>query len=84
MSSIANSSALTAQHQLILATSFRTLDDVSAFVRRSPDKTSASDTLPVNLSKQVADELAPYLTVLFNLLLVIFRRFIRRLILHRR
>jgi len=40
--------------------------DVVATVRRLPDKTSAVDPLPVNLLKQVVEELAPYLTELFN------------------
>jgi len=40
--------------------------DVIAAVRRLPDKTSVIDPLPVNSLKQVVDELAPYLTELFN------------------
>lgn len=31
-----------------------------------PDKSSATDPLPVNILKPVVDELAPYLTETFN------------------
>ena len=41
-------------------------DDVIAAIRRLPNKSSAVDPLPVNLLKQVANELAPYLAEVFT------------------
>jgi len=43
-----------------------TIDDVIAAVRRLPDKSSAADSIPTNVLKQVADLLAPFLVELFN------------------
>ena len=42
------------------------VDDVVSAISRLPDKISAADPLPVSLMKQVTDEIAPFLTELFN------------------
>ena len=42
------------------------VDDVVSAISRLPDKSSAADPLPVSLMKQVTDEIAPFLTELFN------------------
>jgi len=42
------------------------VDDVASAIRRLPDKQCASDPLPTSLLQDNADELAPFLTELFN------------------
>jgi len=42
------------------------VSDVVAAILRLPDKSSIADALPVSLMKQIADELGPFLTELFN------------------
>ena len=43
-----------------------TADDIVSAISRLPDKRSAADPLPVSVMKLVADEIAPFLTELFN------------------
>jgi len=43
-----------------------TADDIVSAISRLPDKSSAADPLPVSVMKLVADEIAPFLTELFN------------------
>jgi len=43
-----------------------TVDDVIAIIRKLPDKQCSTDILPTSLLKKCADELAPFLTYLFN------------------
>ena len=45
---------------------FGTADDIVSAISRLPDKSSAADPLPVSVMKLVADEIAPFLTELFN------------------
>jgi len=40
--------------------------DITSAISRLPDKSSAADPLPVSMMKLVADEIAPFLTELFN------------------
>jgi len=42
------------------------VSDVVAAILRLPDKSSIADVLPVSLMKQIAGELGPFLTKLFN------------------
>jgi len=42
------------------------VSDVVAAILRLPDKSSIADALPVSLIKQIAGELGPFLTELFN------------------
>jgi len=43
-----------------------TADDIVSAISRLPDKSSAADPLPVSVMKLVVDEIAPFLTELFN------------------
>jgi len=42
------------------------VDDVVSAICRLPDKSSAADPLPVSVMKLVSEEIAPFLTKLFN------------------
>jgi len=42
------------------------VDDVVSAISCLPDKSSTADPLPVSLMKSVTEEIAPFLTALFN------------------
>ena len=42
------------------------IDEVSLYIRRLPDKSSAANPIPTSVLKDVADFVAPYIVHLFN------------------